>query len=249
MTCRVNFHNEFVINVKPFSKSSTTLTFQRKVFSANSLQKVHSGIFEISTSKKLESFSELFFKPTYAELMLQLKLEGKVNIQNCSVGQIKIYTLLCLAFLKLDCVSGEPRRYLQWESHLTSDMILYSGNTLNIVLPGQIHYVQLLRASSERCCKNDTCIMQYRWKYIPTLIPTFADFGSILGKYSIVCTGISPSPLLRNWHQVKLMCSEYRRSMPMLFSYEDWESLKEHLRQLSLLLFVPNFFIGIQRMV
>ena len=241
MIHRINFQNEFIIYVKPFSKSLTSVTLQPKTYSINSLQKNYSGILETSTGQKHKSVSEVLFKPTYAELMLELKLLEKPFSSNCSFGQIKINTLLCWSSFGKpmpDCIEEEPRRYLQWEACLTSDMILYSANVLKILLPGQIYYVQIFRQSSERCCHYDTCFFQYRWKYIQN--PILMGLTNFWARCHFVST-FSPSSIQINWYDTKHKCKERAQTIPIFFSYENLEFLIFHLRQLSLSYYVPQY--------
>ena len=125
-------------------------------------------------------------------------------------------------------------------------MILYSANVLKILLPGQIYHVQIIRQSSEKCCHNDTWILQYRWKYIQN--PILVALNNYWAKHYGLIKFLESS-VQKNWYEAKYKCKERGQTIPIFFSYENLESLIFRLRRLSLLYYVPQFFIGIQRMV
>ena len=245
------FYNLFSIIFGPISKVFITVVLKplRRSFceplrsSGKDIQNIHSKL--VLCPNRQICLSDIIRKPSHFGLLLEIRLKN-FSINEYFIGKIMVNSLMCnKTWLKklTSCEPGTAKKlYLHWEANITTGMLLYSANTLLVNVFGHI-YSAKLETSSGSSCKNNTCLLEYRWKYSNDLL----DFSH---GYHLTDINSKEKSYHENitWNEADQICQRKGAALPTIFSDHD---LKELLKTLvkTWKNYMSVIFLGIQKRV
>ena len=208
------FYKHFSIIIEPFSQSFTTLTLKPPATNVSYIQTKFSPL---SGSLCL---SDSFRKPSHLDLILELSVLNLTD-DKCSIGEIRINTLSCYTYgfwIHKGCFQHSQVYYMEWTSNITTDILRYSANKLIVGVLGRVYNAEI-KTDSGSCCSNNSCMLQYRWKY-DTNIFYFPHryYNNKLERDKYLPENIT-------WYEASKVCKRKGGTLPVIFSDSDFEKV------------------------